>query len=523
MPRLVVLILGLVVPPWSVSAAERPVPSGQTTAAPSPAGAGLGLAEAVDLMTRHDPLLELGESAVTAARGDLQVERGLFDLELLSSLDRDRGEVPVDALTSRRLDSLASSLALSKLFRSGFEVTPGVSLDRTGSGSAAANSGTVSLGLRKALLEGRRRSVVTARERAARHRLDAQRQELDFLRAERTLAVTRSYWLYAAAALDLQVLEASEASSRTLLDTTRELIAADVTPAAEIVQLEADLLAKQTAVVGGRQNLVEARFRLGLEIGLPVQAIATLPLPSDPLPTHPSTGTDTGTGEGPEPLLAALVDRALAQRADLAALEELRAAADAFEEEARDALQPELDLLFVPRYSSIVSGDDPDRLFAPLYQDIPGAAATLGFDFRWAPANTAAEGALLRAQAQRDQATLAIERTVREVGAEVAIAHDALDRSRRRLELSTAAIRLFERAVENEGKKLRAGQSTLIDLIIQRDRLTGAQRQEVGARLDLALAVAELAFQTGTLVSDVAPDPASTPVVAVDRFEETDP
>jgi outer membrane protein TolC len=81
---------------------------------------------------------------------------------------------------------------------------------------------------------------------------------------------------------------------------------------------------------------------------------------------------------------------------------------------------------------------------------------------------------------------------------------DAVTRGAQQLERATEAVRLFERAVENEEKKLRAGTSTLIDVISQRDRLTSARQSRVSAHLALAVAVARLRFETGTLdTSDV--------------------
>ncbi|HEY4591220.1 MAG TPA: TolC family protein, partial [Thermoanaerobaculia bacterium] len=59
---------------------------------------------------------------------------------------------------------------------------------------------------------------------------------------------------------------------------------------------------------------------------------------------------------------------------------------------------------------------------------------------------------------------------------------------------------LYERAFLNEEKKLKAGTSTLLDLITQRDRLTAARQTEVAAELSLALSLLDLRFRTGTLV-----------------------
>lgn len=85
------------------------------------------------------------------------------------------------------------------------------------------------------------------------------------------------------------------------------------------------------------------------------------------------------------------------------------------------------------------------------------------------------------------------------IGADVPAALDALEKSARRLDKARQAELLFERAVVNEEKKLRAGTSTLLDLISQQDRLTAARQGVVSAELALALALARLRFETGTL------------------------
>ena len=455
-------------------------------------------------MLVHDPLLDREQTAVLAARGDLLIERGLFDPAVVSSLSRAAGELP-----GGRVDTLSSSIGLVKRFRSGLTATPLVELDRAVEDGLAANSGTVSLDLRQPLLEGRWRSVVTAGERAARHRLRARDAGYRFTLAERVRTVVESYWIYAAAARDLEVLERSEASARELLETTRRLIEADITPAAEIVQLEADLLAKEVTRIGGEQDLVTARWNLGLEIGLPIERIAALPAPADPLPA----GLEPSPPVLPTP--EALITLALERREDLQSLRAQLEASTALEEVARDALKPELDLVLVPSYSSVVAGDGADDFVAPLVRDIPGANVTFGFDLAWLPEDLAAEGALLRAEAQVASEVLGIERAALEVGTGVAVAVDALARSALRLERAEEAVRLFERTVVNEEKKLRAGQSTLIDVIIQQDRLTSARRQEVAARLGLALALAELRFATGTLVDGEAPGLAAARVRSV--------
>ncbi|MFP5289360.1 MAG: TolC family protein, partial [Thermoanaerobaculia bacterium] len=110
----------------------------------------------------------------------------------------------------------------------------------------------------------------------------------------------------------------------------------------------------------------------------------------------------------------------------------------------------------------------------------------------------------------------------RRIAADVPTALDAVSRNAEQLERATLAVRLFERAVVNEEKKLRGGTSTLIDLIAQRDRLTAARQAEVTAQLALALALLELRFETGTILpeGEVAANPVLLTTVP---FQEVAP
>ncbi len=305
------------------------------------------------------------------------------------------------------------------------------------------------------------------------------------------------YWLARAALLNLAIFEESEARARELLETTRKLIGADVTPAADLIQVEANVVAKETARIGGEREVFEARQALGREIGLPPERIASLPAPSDPFPRVQAASLPAAR-EG-----ADWIARALERRADLRAARERRGAAEILLRAADNSLKPQLDLFFTPSYSGLVQGAGAETFFSPLYRNVPGAGSLLSVSLSWPTLNRQARGELAQADAVREQSALREDLITRQIGADVPIALDAVARGSLQLERAAEAVRLFERVVENEEKKLRAGTSTLIDVISQRDRLTSARQSQVSSHLALAVAVARLRFETGTLVPDL--------------------
>lgn len=471
----------------------RPVPG---AAAEPPPPDGLGLVESVRMMLANDPNLAIGEARLRSSRGVLLASRGTFDPLVSSSLRQEETDSPLLTGASEDVRVLGSSLGVTKRFRSGFSVEPELSLLRTEEIGAdpAANLGTFSFTLRQPLLRGRGRTANTAPELSAERQVAASALDLRQITSERALAVVSQYWLTRAAVLSLDILRESEERARELLETTRKLIEADVTPAADLVQVEANVVSKETSRIGGERDLFESRQALGREIGLSREEIAVLPLPADPFPAVPAGAVPVGSESG------RFIAAALERRPDLRAARERLDAAEILVRAADNSLKPQLDLVFTPSYSGLVAGTDTESFFSPLYRNVPGASSSLGFALSWPTANSQARGELAQIEAARAQNEYLQDLVTRQIEADVPTALDAVARSAQQLERAAEAVRLFERAVENEEKKLRAGTSTLLDAISQRDRLTAARQAQVSAHLNLALALVRLRFETGALL-----------------------
>lgn len=463
---------------------------------------GIGLIEVVESLLALDPNIALEATRVEIARGALLGEAARFDTVLSSRLDRSGLDTPTSEIDSAETESLDAGFGASRELRSGLSLEPSVSLSQTDEEGPleAVNLGTVSFTLRQPLLRDRGRAVVTAGERSAEQRLQAADLDLSHRVSERVQAVAAQYWSVVAAWQNLEILRITEASARTFLDTNRRLVAADARPQAELVLLEADLADKESARLAGEQQLFQARRLLALEIGLAPDEMDRLPLPSDALPEElldPSLTREE---------MPALVALALRRRADLRAAhrqvegdELLLAAAD-------NALQPRLDLEFTPSWTGLVEGNDPGALLSSGFRNVPGLSTSLGLVVSFPVGNRLARGNRLQTEASRRASELTVALFERQIGTSVPVTFDVVLQSRLQLERAGRAVELFEQAVANEETKLRAGRSTLIDVITQRDRLTAARQTLVSARLAFALALLDLRFETGTLLTR---DPAA--------------
>lgn len=467
---------------------------------PQPAPPGLGLVEAVRMMLGTDPNLSLEQARVRSARGTLLSARGEFDPVLATSVGEEEVTNPVGEREREEQRILTNSLGLTKRFRTGLSVEPGFSLQRTEE-TDAVNVGTFSFTVRQPLLRGRGRDVTMAPELSAEREVAASELDLRQTTAERMLTVVSQYWQTRATVLNLEILQENEDRARELLETTRKLIEADVTPAAELVQVEANLVAAEASRIGGERLLFEAQRDLGREIGLDRAGIAALPLPADPFPTVVAAAVSAAADSD------RFVAAALERRADLRAARERRDAAEVLLRAADDGLKPRLDLVWIPSYTGLVEGTDAGSFFSPLYRNVPGASSSFGLTLSWPTLNSQARGDRIRIEAAREQSILFAELVSRQIGADVPTALDAVQREAQRVERAATAVRLYEQTVINEEKKLRAGSSTLIDLISQRDRLTAARQSLVSAQLALALALVRLRFETGTLPVDGEPGP----------------
>lgn len=509
-PRACFVIVPLLLATPSVVHAQAPAPT-------------LTIVDAARVTISGQPDILLQQQQVNFNRGTLGLASSLFDPRVTASFSRGRDELPFTLAQKEQAQGLFDStvtnitsyrVGVEKQFRSGFLLSPSVEMQRQDLNfeDLSPNRAVVSIVGTLPLLRGRSRDVVTATERAARSDVFASELDLQHTAAGAVARTAQAYWTYVAATRRLAVLVDAETRARTLVGEMQALIDGGNRPAAEIRQVQANLADRVAQRAFGEQSLVEARHGLGLAMGITIPLIETLAPPAD---DFPALSDD-------EALNVVAVERlvrgALQRRRDLEAVATRQTSATTLREQARDALQPQVNLVTALGYAGIDEGNEFWKLMTPLAPSGFNISTSLVVD--WATLNNRALGTLARSEAAYQQTTIQRQELARTIGSNVAVAADGVRRSATRVRSAREAAALYTAAVDDERQKLQIGLSTIIDLILTEDRLTQSLVSEVEASLGYAQAVTRLRFEAGSLIDE--PSDGSAPTAgAIDRLRLT--
>jgi outer membrane protein TolC len=485
------------------SAAALLVLAASSVTAQAPASsagpAGVALADAIRTALARNAAVQQARYGLELRVGDILVAADPFDLQLASSITgvRDPGTpaalAPAGSPASRQL---SYQVSLIKQFRFGLALRPELSvaqLDLQDTGVLGAGNAAVALHAILPLARDRWAETLRSTERAARVAHAAEELRVRHTAASAVLNVTAAYWNYRAAQHRLEVLTASEQRASRLVDEIGVLVKAEERPPSDLDQVRANLATKRIARLNAEQSVVAARWQLGVEIGLPSFQTAALPAASTDFPVPRAFDVQTSTPE--------LLRTALAKRPDLAASMLDRRAAEVLLDGARGQARPRFDLTFSVGYEGSATGERWEPLFQPLYRNIPGVRASLQVDYQQPFANAAARGfALQRAALHEQQRVIEADLTLR-VRSGIAVSSEALHSSARAADEAARAVELHRKTVDNERRKNQLGAATLLDVILAEDRWTSALLDEVATRLDFALALASLRFESGTMVA----------------------
>jgi outer membrane protein len=473
-----------------------PCLAGTARAAATPRVDGaLSLNAALELALANDPEIALQQTQLDTAQGALLIAGSPFEPLLSLSSSRDQALTPLTDTTHETLTTLDENVGYSQKLRSGLVLQPAFDLAQTEiSGLGTANVGTFSFTVRQPLLRGRGVAVADAPEIAARREVEASDLDLQQTIAGRLEAVAEQYWATRAAAYNLDILVRGEEDAGALLDTTRRLVQGDQQPAADLVQVEANLAAKQAARIGGDLAFAQARLELGRRIGLSALEIAALPAPGDPFPEVAPFAADPAR-ERQE------IELALRLRPDLRAARQRRSESQVLLRAARDQRKPQLDLVLGLSYAGVATEDGAPAFFSSFYSNPVGLSSSALLSLSWPVRGVLARGEVMQAEAADSARALMVAAAEKEIGAGVPSALAGVRQNALQLARASQAVELFQRAVTNEERKLRAGTSTLIDVITQRDRLTVAAQSATASRFALASSIAQLRFETGSLIA----------------------
>ena len=470
------------------------------------------------------PDVERARLAVEAEAGARLLAASPFDPTLRTALLRSSESLPVAGGPNGLLvtESIAARASMMKSFRSGVVVSSDLSLDRVRGSTVglSADQARSSVSVLVPLAGGRGGGAAAGAERAAAESHAASRWERDHIVARSVRDASQAYWLYLAAHEQLRTHIESADRARRLVEETEILIRADERPLSDLDLMASNLAQKQTAVTAARQTLLDARYALGVAMGLGADAVATL---GPPVTKFPEVSVHPGMAATP-PTRAEMVGRALSMRRDLAALQARRTGARlAWEGALRDA-RPRWDVLARIGYTGVSQRSG----FGTAYsfpQGLGGLSSFVQIQYEPVVLNQAVQGRARRTAALQQSATVAAKDLIRRIEASVHAAIEGFANSVQQALAAREAVRLAERSVATEQEKFRLGLAALFDAILAEDSLTNARLQQTNARFRFAMALLRLRFETATLLETTAGGivPAGPDRMTSPFFEERKP
>lgn len=464
---------------------------------------GFTLLESIRLGLENDPVIAAQKQLLRQAEGRMQAQKGDFDPKLSVAITGNENRRPTGTGTGEdRLIVVTEDggfnyrTALSKLFRSGLEASAEATLDRSDTkinGTPITNKGDIKIGSSYPLLRGQGETVVTANEVAAHQAYLASLADYDHLVAEQILATVNGYWRYLAAEKTRQIAIESEQRAEKLVQDTRDLVEADQIPRNELLQVRADLANKKSARILAENTLNQARHNLGQIMGLSPAMTQQLPSPSTEFPRLQEWATP------PPQASQGLLDKALAQRADLQAAMHRLDASRLDLKVARNDLKPVLDLKLEVGYSGFADGGAFNDYYSALYKEVPGTSFSISLTYELPIKNQSARGNFLASEATNRRSAILTEDLRRSIQIQVSQTANDFYSNFEALSASETSIEFSELALENEQNKFQLGFSTLVDLISFQDKLTSTQRIHISNYLLLMANLTELNFQTGAL------------------------
>ncbi len=438
--------------------------------------------------------------------------------------------------------NITLDLSLSKLFRSGFQVSGDYQvqsqeqnfvdkpLDPTFGGfdtppqffSSATGTLTIPLG------RGRGSAATAASERAAAEIVAGEREQFRHDVSEEVFRTVLAYLNLVAAQQTVSEIEASVGRQQQILTLSEARVNAGELAQADLARVRASAAGVDGSLAQARAALVSARVALAEQMGVRVEDLVDAPLAAQNFASTSATDADVN----------ALIARALTSRRDLRAATSRREAAAALAAGARANARPRLDLTLTGGYFNIedspffkflpderlpiisatsavpttpVTGTavpplDPVRYYSPVgygraIKNRHTPFATVAVTFELPFGNNAARGRAAQAEATLTSSAISSEDLRRVIGENIVELTESLRRA-------AASLTEWENAVARGGETLagrvkmfQAGDATLIDALLTEEGLTGDHLQLVRQRQAYLSALARLQFELGDLVA----------------------
>lgn len=437
-------------------------------------------------------------------------ENGLSEISQSIAEDSAKLEALGDVPEITQTTDFNLNLAINKQFRNGITITPYA--DLTGSrvrykdkgyttdegGLEVPDAYTTTLGFDVVLPLARNlgKKATGAFERSAEIDYDASLDALAFSASTSALDTLNAYWTLVAAQRRLEIQLQSLDVNRRILELTQALIDADELPRAELPRTQAAVAQDEAAVDAAERSVVEARIALADAMGLEVGNGAVAPLASDAFPRIPPEARAASLE--PEALVAIAYD----QRMDLRSARKLEESGKVLLEAARINRRPIVDLDLGVSYNNLGEDNSPwDGIKESVSGSWAGPSGKIGLGVEVPFGNHLQKGLYQQRQASLNSASITADDLARTIALGIALDTASMAQVVRQAVNYDRAAAAYREAVEVELERLRYGTVTVLDTLVTQQRSLLSELSLIDSQARYARILAQLAFDTGRLVT----------------------
>ncbi|MDA0811315.1 MAG: TolC family protein [Verrucomicrobia bacterium] len=406
-----------------------------------------------------------------------------------------------------REDVTTYDLALVKQFRNGTVLRPFAEYtgeqDHLSRRKGQGRINRTEFGLRLTLPLGKGRGYIATAgsEIASGFELDASRYELEHTVSQRVLTTTLAYWDVVAAQERLRLLLESEMIADSILKMADAMIKADLIPGVTRGQAIGRQTTVQASRIRSEFDLLRAQQALAIAMGSEGEALIDAPLAADPFPML----VQAAAVEAQD--LEGLVRQARFKRGDHKAAIQQKIAIAVIIDQAEANLKPACDLQLGISYTGLDEGGQWETLFNPYEKNHAGPSGFVSLQADWPFGNRIPRSELQLFEAQSRKVQQQIEIIERSIDSGIVTAKQQVRNAAVFHAFNVASMEQTRLALIAENEKLRMGSSTIIDSILAEERLTNSRTGLIDARLQQAKGLAQLRFQSGTLLKAVSENP----------------
>jgi len=477
----------------------------------------------INATLKQAPEILQQQAAVEGAEAGVKIQTGQFDHQVVSSYATKLSNSPIISynqpsfLNLTYLQSYQHLLqaGILKQYRTGISAGFSVNVFRKdpingqpeanaqGIDLTTSNESSVNFQLNIPLLKGATRESAAAGENAAILQYQAAQSDLSFLISSIVLNAVNAYWDYKVAEQTLEINRISEQRVQEWTDKAEQLFIlkdpahADEMRAkyrAEIDAVLAYLSNKHLSVISSTQLMEQAKIALSIAMGTPYKDFGLVTVSTEQFPKFETVKLSA------EQLNKNWVAQAMEHRADLKAINLRQEANNVLVKKYTRDLMPQLDVSLNAGYQGLSEGASASTFGDSVYRNVPGPNLSGQLSFAYPLENNVQEGLLARQKALSRSTEVGMGQLERTISALVDVDVSLLTRRMTEKNMAEKAVAFYQPAVNELVERALKNAPTMLNLLEYEDRLVGAKISRLQVESALAKLIAEVRFQTGTLI-----------------------